>query len=150
MQTETYKQDPTTGEPEYEKRTQRGGDLRYDDMEHPTGESCTVPDENMSVREILERYSRGQKIDGLGRQGVFDDTDDFDAYDQEKLKNEDLFDLEMEKQKLSEAISEFQKTLSSSKQKKEEGARQGSPDANTSEQAPPPEEGGAQGTPGDE
>jgi len=57
-------------------------------MEHPTGESKTVPGEAMTVREIYDRYVRGQEIDeNQQRSGVFldDDDENYDSVDLEKL-----------------------------------------------------------------
>lgn len=56
-------------------------------MEHPTGESKTVPGEAMTVREIYDRFVRGQDVnENDQRSGVFmDDDDNFDSVDLEKL-----------------------------------------------------------------
>lgn len=56
-------------------------------MEHPKGESVTVPGEAMTVREIFDRYVRGQEIDpDQQRAGMYYDEDqNFDSPDLEQI-----------------------------------------------------------------
>lgn len=59
--------------------------------ETPVGVTLTVPDETMSVRELLERFISGQRIpDNLFRNGVYDESADFDTDDVEKLRGADF------------------------------------------------------------
>lgn len=63
--------------------------------EHPTGESLTVPDETYTIREIVERFVRGNDIDdSLVRDESNDSGADFDSEDLEKVPHMDLFDRE--------------------------------------------------------
>ena len=50
-----------------------------DKMNYPefSDVSETVPDMSLSIRDILERFSRGQSLP-VGRDGVYDDDPDFD------------------------------------------------------------------------
>lgn len=71
--------------------------------------SLTVPDETLSVRQILEKHMRGQKIkEQLYRTPVFNDTEDFDSPDMEKVKTMDLTEKEELKNNLSYQISELE------------------------------------------
>jgi len=65
--------------------------LQPGDLEKVTGVSLTVPDDSFSVREILEKYTRGIDF-GLKRNGIYEDDADFDDYDKEKLSQDDLVD----------------------------------------------------------
>lgn len=64
--------------------------LQESHIEHPTGASMTVPDESMSIRDILRKHVSGVRIaDTMQREGVYYDGD-FDSPDVEKLRDEDL------------------------------------------------------------
>lgn len=91
-------------------------------MEHPKGESVTVPGEAMTVREIYDRYVRGQEIDDehLRRGMYYDDDQDFDSPDLEKLAKgwsidnqeylqELKLDIEIKREKLNSFLKEMEK-----------------------------------------
>lgn len=51
--------------------------------------SYTVPDQSLSIKEIVERYVRGLPVDVVQRQGVYADNEDVDL---EKLSRMDFAD----------------------------------------------------------
>lgn len=63
--------------------------------------SVTVPNEVLSIREIMQKHVSGMKIlDELRKQPVYDSGADFDSEDLEKIQNMDLFDLQQEKERI--------------------------------------------------
>lgn len=72
--------------------------------------SMTVPDETISIREIVERFIRtGRTDERLERQeGGYVDEPDFDSPDLEKLRDSDLF--EKEEYKTDLAIKNLEET----------------------------------------
>lgn len=53
--------------------------------------SKTVPNETLSIRQIMEKHVKGMRIaDTLARQPAYDSGADFDSHDLEKLKHLDL------------------------------------------------------------
>lgn len=79
-------------------------------MEHPVGVSCTVPDESYSIKDLLEKFSRGMDP-GVSKQGIYDSGANFDSPDLEKLKSEDLFDREEFATALSHSNAAISKEL---------------------------------------
>lgn len=74
----------------------RGGqqfELFSEDMEHPVGPSMTVPDQSMTVQEILMKFTSGMDP-GVVREGVYSDTEDFDDLDLSQVNSMDLVDRE--------------------------------------------------------
>lgn len=51
-----------------------------------------VPDESLTVRQIIERFTRGQGSGVAVRDGQYDDTANFDTPDMEKLEHMDLIE----------------------------------------------------------
>lgn len=63
------------------------------DVEHPDPISQTVPDEALTIRQILDRFSAGQTTTGVPhRDGKFEDGE-FDSLDLEKGVNAEFDDL---------------------------------------------------------
>lgn len=97
--------------------------LKPEYCETPVGESLTVPDETLTIREIVEKHVRGQRIaDTLMRTPVYNESADFDDEDIEKLRDSDLYEREEIKQMHKQKIEDFkekQKNFFSEKQKKE-------------------------------
>lgn len=54
-------------------------------LSHPVGESMTIPDESLTVRELFDRYRTGAPLDKFNRGTTYlpddYDGDEFDAYD---------------------------------------------------------------------
>lgn len=63
-------------------------------MEHPKGKSMTLPDEAYTIRELLEKFSRNQRMDELERAGTYDSAPSFDSEDLSKVRDMDPFDRE--------------------------------------------------------
>lgn len=89
-------------------------------MEHPKGESVTVPGEAMTVREIFDRYVRGQEIDpDQQRSGMYYDEDsNYDSPDLEQLsrswsteQQEYLQELKLDIDIKREALQSFLKKM---------------------------------------
>lgn len=73
--------------------------------------SETIPDETMTIKQLLERHMRGQKMDEtLQRKGYFADNEDFDAPDFEAEAKKDIYDQHEQKQKLEEEILLFKQS----------------------------------------
>lgn len=79
------------------------------------GYDCThqvkevVPDQSMSLREILERFTRGEAVP-IGKEGTFDDhADSDDSIDLEKIAKADLVDREEYHAKLQETKNAYEK-----------------------------------------
>lgn len=45
--------------------------LQETDLEHPIGQSLTVPDQTMSMKTIFERYVRGRPLDASVREPIY-------------------------------------------------------------------------------
>lgn len=110
--------------------------------EKTTGPSLTVPDETLSIKEIVEKHVRGQRIaDQLMRTPIYDSGADFDSDDLEKVKQMDLVEqdeiYERNAEKIAE-IKEKQKKLFSKKKEEKAPPRQGEPRSPTEEPEPDP------------
>jgi hypothetical protein len=89
--------------------------------EHPIGASTTVPDEAFSLEEILRRSVQGL-ADNLMHPGEYnleDNSEDFDAYDIEKLKQLDPYDREMLARDLKQKNEEHKAYLEKHLQEKQ-------------------------------
>lgn len=74
-------------------------------VEHPKGKSLTIPDESISVRGLLERYTQGLDLGG-GFEPIYGEEDaDFDSFDLEKVRQLDLFDRQELANKYSDKIA---------------------------------------------
>lgn len=63
--------------------------------------SMTVPNETLTIREIMQKHVSGMKIlDELRKQPVYDSGASLDSEDIEKMQHMDLFELEQEKQRI--------------------------------------------------
>lgn len=69
-------------------------------------DSMTVPNEAMSLREIIERFTKGAPVPSIAREGVFNQGD-FDDQDLEKVPGLDL----VEKSEFTAAVTEKRKQL---------------------------------------
>lgn len=71
--------------------------------EHPDPVSVTVPDESYSIRDLLEKFSRG--VDpGVMRSPSYDSDASHESVDLEKLRDSDLVDREEYSSHLSTVI----------------------------------------------
>ena len=62
--------------------------------------SLTIPDQALSVRQILERYAVGASIDASQHIGSFDDNADFDDFAPTESPDFDLADIQTERDAL--------------------------------------------------
>lgn len=93
--------------------------------ETPVGVSLTVPDECMSVQELLDRFINGQRIpDNLFRNGVFDDESGFDSDDVEKLRHADLAERDEVVERLKGEIIAKQKLVDADQKRLKDISRQ--------------------------
>lgn len=51
-------------------------------VEYPVGPSETVPDQSLSVRDIFDRYARGESLDIVNDRGFYEDDIDSDFSDE--------------------------------------------------------------------
>lgn len=133
---------------------QRDFELLPHHYENIEGPSMTVPDESMSIQEIMSKHVRGIDMGAMFRQPSYDSAASFDSEDIEKIQHEDLFDKEnrikdltffQEKIKgsTSEVASDLTKSSKASKNKEEGNANaKGTDDAGRSDEgvAPPSSE----------
>lgn len=98
MQKETKKQDP---EIDWIPQIKRNFELKLEHTETPKGVSLTVPDETLTIRQILEKYTRGLDLAAqMAKEPIYDDTDDFDREDLEQITRSDF----SERQELLEQL----------------------------------------------
>lgn len=95
-------------------RNQANYQVSQADLEVPQGVSVTVPDESLSIRDIVEKYTKsGGVVSGIsqkvGRDGPEDQ--DHDSEDLEKLKTEDLYDQELYRRELADKMVNQEKAL---------------------------------------
>lgn len=101
--------------------------------EKNVGISMTVPDESMTIREIMKKHVSGMRIaDSLQRQGYYEEDVDHDSPDMEKVKNQDIFDrverLNFEKSKQQSIQNQIQKNQQNQQnQKTDDANRQNTP-----------------------
>lgn len=74
------------------------------------GVSMTVPDESMSIQEIMAKHVRGIDMTAMFRQPAYDSAASFDSEDIEKIQHEDLF----EKENKIKDLSFFQEKVKNS------------------------------------
>lgn len=85
------------------------------------GESMTVPDESMSIREIMRKHVTGMRVmETLHRTGHYEDEVDFDSHDFEKVTKMDL----SERQALSEQTLNQIKNLEETEKNRKKAAEQ--------------------------
>lgn len=87
--------------------------------------SLTIPNQSLTVRDILERFTRGMMIPDSAQPHYFDGEEDFDAVDPRLEKDFDLSDvsrLMADNQEFIQASVDAQKTAQSAQKadKKEE------------------------------
>lgn len=66
--------------------------LSQSHLEHPKGVSMTVPDESLTIKEILERFRRGQPLSIHTRETLYDPDATFDSQDLEEVGRMDITD----------------------------------------------------------
>lgn len=66
--------------------------LSQSHLEHPKGVSMTVPDESLTIKEILERFRRGQPLSIHTRDVLYDPESNFDSQDLEEVSRMDITD----------------------------------------------------------
>lgn len=98
------------------------------DLENKREVSMTIPDESYTIREVLEKFTRGLPIDGVN-EGNYENPEDFEA---ESFENAiDITDVE-------EQLTEVNKRIAEKKSKQASDiteAKKGAGDATTKEEA---------------
>lgn len=119
-------------------------------METPSSISVSVPDESMSIRTLLERYSRGQPLDmAMRREGRFEehrnedaafDSEDLEAASRTELTDRDeVVDRIKDKIDISKAdLNRQQEAAAAKKLAIEKAKKLKSDDENTSRPKSPP------------
>lgn len=107
--------------------------------EGPFGPSQTQPDETLTVREILDRFTRGLPMT-TGDVGYYDDPDDLDMSDFDAM---DPFEKEMHIREHREYLADLEKrmketdtSVNSSDPKGQEPAEGGKPQMSDSQPTP--------------
>lgn len=99
-------------------------------MEKVSNEKITVPDEALTIHEILRRHSQG--IQSFSPKfGHWMHTEDHDDYDMEKLGSEDLLEVHEQKQN-AEALAEVQAQQKTKKKSSDDVVKE---DNSTNEEA---------------
>lgn len=92
----------------------RKGGYQYEmfpnDMEHPTGPSLTVPDQSMSLNEMLRRHAAGT-APANAQNPLYEDEANFDSADYTKIKSLDLSEQDEIKRALSTNIDQMKDKL---------------------------------------
>jgi len=70
--------------------TELQGDFPAEDLDYLT--DMTVPNQSLTVQEIMERFTRGQSLPDITRRVSFDGSDDFDSIDRTQEPDYDLSD----------------------------------------------------------
>lgn len=100
--------------------------LKPQHMEHREGASMTQPDEALSIRDILTRFTRGLVDESIYRPGTYQPEDrvSFDDLDLMKVKDMDLVDKDLVREALKVDAAEKQAILDleASERKLEEDA----------------------------
>lgn len=99
--------------------------LRKSDMETNTGKSLTVQDDTMSIKDILDRYTRG--IEPPVRAGEFLDNDDHDDIDLEKLGRADVTEKFSIHKEQVEKVIEAKKRVKQAREKREKEEKDKTP-----------------------
>lgn len=68
------------------------GNAAYTRELPPHGPKLTLPDDTLSIKEILAKHVRGMDMNAEFRSAVDEEGQDFDSPDLEKLGKADLFD----------------------------------------------------------
>lgn len=106
--------------------------LKPEHMETFVGKSQTVPDETLTMREIITRFSRTGQVDSrLDRRGVYTDNPSYDSPDMEELSKMDIYErqevaAEM-KQANQEKIDRINKAINDKKDSDEKKKSDNSP-----------------------
>lgn len=91
--------------------------LRLEDVEAYHGPSVTVPDETMTIAEIMEKHTRGLRVaEQLYRPGHFEEDADLDSEDLAAASRLDLYDREELKADLAERIKQQKADLDKQEQ----------------------------------
>lgn len=110
-------------------------------FEHQTDRlSLTVPDEALSIRDILTRFTKGLLDETVMKDAIFDPRPSLDDYDLEKVRAMDPVDQDSVRQSLKEKSTalkheirrqqdEINAVREEMKKKKESAAKDGEPNA---------------------
>lgn len=91
--------------------------------EHPVGVSQTVPDDTMSIREIVDRFVTTRRVDErLQRQGFIGDAD-FDDEDLEEVERMDFVDRSELAQRMRDNVDESQSKIDEYERKRKEAVK---------------------------
>lgn len=108
--------------------------ITADDFEHPVGESMTVPDQAMSLRTILERYTQGLPLtnvhmrEPLYSDEEFPDLDRMDLSEIQELRDQTKYDI----QRLDSELKKRRKVEST----EGDGTKQGAQRSDATQQEP--------------
>lgn len=100
----------------------------YDVFKHfaemPVGRSLTVPDESLSIRQLMERFTTGQPTTDVARDAVWVENQNFDSDDIEKWANLDLVDREKISRRIQADIERFESELKEEEEKRKKAAEE--------------------------
>lgn len=85
--------------------------LLTEHKEKPTGPGVTVPDDTLSLKEIMEKYARDSSYLEMvkkrsGLKELYEPNTDFDSEDLEKLQGMDLAEMSERKERLEKEFEE--------------------------------------------
>lgn len=98
-------------------------EYRFDKTKHVEkveGTSMTVPSETLTIRQIMERFSRGLPVSGSVQEPQYDSLATLDSDDIEKLSHMDLFEREEYQRALIKRVQNQKAKLDEEKKKNDE------------------------------
>lgn len=105
----------------------------YLGMETPYGEDCCIPNEALSVAEILDRQRRGF-IDVLQKQGLwYPEEPDFSDVDLEKLASGDPIAVAEQQRKVQETLEYYAEKAKEANEETTDGTSRESTEETTEE-----------------
>lgn len=94
--------------------------MRESDFEKVNPVSVTVPDESMTIKQIVDRFTKGQTMPiGDVKDPSYVPDVDFDSEDLEKVKDMDLHDLQEYRERLADQAYEIEEELKKRKEAQE-------------------------------
>lgn len=89
-----------------------------EDIDYKT--SLTIPDQSMSIREIIQRFSSGGNIDRMAKPVYYDGLDDYDQADPTLRGDFDLSDATAISQEIADRLKEKEEAKIEAERKRSE------------------------------
>lgn len=93
-------------------------ELLPEHLEHPVGETLTIPGESYTIQELLQKYTHGI-VPPLHREGIYEDSDSFED-NPFRRPEADLTDIDNAQAKIEDVEKRHQQIKQTKKQKAEQ------------------------------